>query len=50
MDETKKREINGLHERGTFEIILSEGIPENADVLPDRFVLAIKSTEDGLTK
>ena len=50
MSEVKKREIQGLLNRGTFKIIMREDIPHNANVLPGRFVLAIKSTEDGEIK
>ena len=47
MSEAKKAEIKGLLERGTFKVILREEVPPNANVLPGRFVLSIKSTEDG---
>ena len=45
-----KKEVIGLFERGTFKIILREDVPENANILPGRFVLAIKSTEEGQEK
>lgn len=50
MTTAKRAEIRGLLERGTFRIILREEVPPDANVLPGRFVLAIKSTEDGETK
>ena len=46
MSEAKRREIKGLLDRGTFKIILREDIPTDGNVLPGRFVLAVKSTED----
>lgn len=50
MTQAKKNEIRGLLERGTFRVILREEVPRDANVLPGRFVLAIKSTEDGQVK
>lgn len=50
MMKAKKKEIANLMERGTFRVILKEDIPRDGNVLPGRFVLAIKSTEDGETK
>ncbi len=47
MSRAKRDEIKGLLERGTFSIILREEVPPDGNVLPGRFVLAIKSTEDG---
>ena len=41
------KEIRGLFDRGTFKVILREEVPTDANVLPGRFILAIKSTEDG---
>ena len=40
------KEVTGLMEAGTFKIILHEEVPEDANILPGRFVLAIKSTND----
>lgn len=37
----------GLLDRGTFSVILRVKVPKDANVLPVRFVLAIKSNEDG---
>lgn len=42
----KKKELRGLLQRGTFKVILGKKIPPDANVLPGRFVLALKSTED----
>lgn len=50
MTEAKKTEIRSLLDRGTFKVILKEDIPPDGNVLPGRFVLAIKSTEDGEVK
>ena len=50
MSEAKKREIRGLLDRGTFKVILKKDLPRDANVLPGRFVLTIKSTEDGQVK
>lgn len=45
-----KKEVLGLVERGTFDIFFMEEVPDNANVLSGRFVLAIKPTEDGEIK
>jgi len=50
MAEAKRAEIRGLLERGTFKVILREEIPKDANVLPGRFVMSIKSSEDGEVK
>eukprot|EP00171_Calliarthron_tuberculosum_P022290 IDg22290t1 len=50
MTEAKRAEIRELLERKTFKVILREEVPPNANILPGRFVLAIKSTEDGKIK
>ena len=50
MSEAKRKEIKGLLDRSTFKIILREDIPPDGNVLPRRFVLAVKSTEDGQVK
>ena len=50
MEEAKREEIKNLLDRGTFKIILTEDVPQDGNVLPGRFVLAIKSTDDGKTK
>ena len=47
MNAAKKAEIKNLLERGTFKVILKEELPPDGNVLPGRFVLAIKSTDDG---
>ena len=43
-------EIQNLLERGAFKVILKEDITTDSNVLPGRFFLAIKSTEDGEIK
>jgi len=50
MSDAIKKEVRGLFERNTFKVILREEVPTDANVLPGRFVLAIKSTEDGEVK
>ena len=50
MEEAKKAEIRSLSERGTFKVILREDIPRDGNVLSGRFVLTLKSTEDGMIK
>lgn len=50
MNDAKRKEITNLINRGTFKIILKEEIPPDGNVLPGRFVLAIKSTEDKKVK
>ena len=50
MSEAKREEISNLLKRGTFRVVLHEDIPKDANVLPGRFVLSIKSTIDGQTK
>ena len=50
MTAAKRKEIMSLMRRGTFKVILKEEIPPDGNVLPGRFVLAIKSTEDDRIK
>lgn len=50
MTEAKRHQIKNLLDRGTFKVILREEIPKHANVLPGRFVLALKSTKDGEIK
>ena len=50
MTEAKKQEIKNLLQHGTFKVILQEDIPKDGNVLPGRFVLAIKSSVDGRIK
>ena len=50
MAQAIEKEVRGLFNRGTFEIIGKEDVPTDANILPGRFVLAIKSTEDGSIK
>ena len=50
MTEAKKTEIRNLLKRGTFKVVLKEDVPPDGNVLPGRFVLALKSTEDGEIK
>lgn len=50
MTTVKRKEIYNLLSRGTFKVTLREDITPGVNVLPGRFVLAIKSTEDGKSK
>ena len=50
MTDAKKQEIRNLLERGTFKVILKEEIPSDANVVPGRFVLTIKSSLDKKVK
>lgn len=43
LDEAKAREVAGLAERGVHEIVCRKDIPDDANVLGGRFVLAIKN-------
>ena len=48
--EAKKKEMRNLLGSGTFKVIPKQDIPSDANIIPGRFVLAIKSTEDGEVK
>ena len=50
MPAAKKADIKNLLERGTFKVILKEELPPDGNIFPGRFVLAIKSTDDGKVK
>ena len=50
LDDEKKQELLGLIEKGTFRIVLKENAGPNPNILPSRYVLAIKHAEDGSTK
>ena len=41
-DEAKKKEIEGLIKRGTWKIVCRSEVPDDANILNGRFVLAIK--------
>ena len=41
-DEAKREELNGLLQRGAFKIVLKEDVDPNPNIIPSRFVLAIK--------
>ncbi len=45
-----KKGVQGLFKRGTFKVILIEYVSDDAIGLTGRFILAIKSAEDGTTK
>lgn len=46
-DEAKIKEIKGLIDRGTFQIILRRDAGEDPNIIPSRFVLAIKHKKNG---
>ena len=50
MTEAKKTELRNLLKRGAFKVIVKEDVPLDVNVLPGRFELALKSTEDGEIK
>ena len=50
MEAARMCEVRDLLKRGTFKVILKKELPHNANALPARFVLAIKSAIDGQTK
>lgn len=50
IQEARQSEMESLFRRGKFRVILKEEVPTNANVLPGRFFLAIKSTKDGKIK
>jgi hypothetical protein len=41
-EEAKRKEIQGLIDRGTWKVVLKEDVPDNANILGGRFALAIK--------
>ncbi len=47
MREAIKREIQGLIAGGCFRVVLREDLPQNANILGSRLVLAIKDGESG---
>ena len=42
-DEAKQKELRGLFERGVFDVVCREELPQSANVLGGRFVLGIKN-------
>lgn len=42
VDETNRKEINALIERGTFKIVLRSEAGKDPNIIPSRFVLALK--------
>lgn len=50
MTDAKCKEIRGLLQRGNFKVILREEVSPDANILPGRFSLAIKSTKDDQIK
>ena len=45
--EAKEREIEGLIQRGTFQMVLQSELGRNPNIVPSRFVLAIKHKDTG---
>lgn len=50
MKKAIREEIKGLLQRGTFKVILKKEIHGDANILPGRFLLAMKSSLDDNTK
>ena len=50
MNNAIKEEVRDLLRRGTFKVVLKEELPDGANALTARFVLAIKSNADGKIK
>ncbi len=50
MTAAKRAKIKNLLDRGTFEVVLREDLLLDGNILPGRFVLTIKSTDDGQAK
>ena len=50
MREAIMSEVQDLLRRGTFKVILKEELPDGANALTVRFVLAIKSNANGKIK
>ena len=48
-DDAKRKEILGLVERGTFKSVLEEEAGPNPNLIPSRYVVAIKHSSDGST-
>lgn len=44
-DKEKKDEIAGLMEKGAFEVVMEDDVPSGANILGERFVLAVKNLE-----
>lgn len=44
-EEAKLKEIEGLVKRGTYEVVLKEDVPVDANILGGRFVLSIKNKD-----
>lgn len=50
MTQVKRDEIPGILDRGMFNLILHEDVPDDENVLPVSFILSIISSEDGEMK
>lgn len=46
MSAANKSEIKNILDRCTFKLVVRKDFPKDGNVLPGRFVLAIKSSED----
>lgn len=49
-DDAKRQELMGLLEKGTFRVVFRRDIGPNPNIVPSRYVLAIKHSENGDTK
>ncbi len=41
--EAKRKEMQGLFDKGAYEIVIAEDVPDGANILGGRFVLTIKN-------
>jgi hypothetical protein len=46
-ESAKRKELEGLIKRGTFKLVLREELGRDPNIVPSRFVLAIKHQENG---
>ena len=49
-DDAMRQEIVGLIEKGTFRLVMQEEMDPNSNIVPSRFVLALKHSETGEVK
>ena len=49
-DDEKRKELQGLINRGVFRVVIRQELPADANIVPSRYVLAIKHGESGQTR
>jgi Reverse transcriptase (RNA-dependent DNA polymerase) len=49
-DDAKRLEVLGLIRRGIFRLVIEEELPDSPNIVPSRFMLAIKHGDDGQEK